>query len=243
MSTTNPPLHVAVQNGNMDIVKMLLEAGHNPNEVNAEGLTPLHIAVQMGHTEIATLLIERSQKNCGITVAGAGTANSSRNKWRNIGIYVGIPVLIFTFVCLIGFIFMHQSQYISKDAYTKQIIKTYLTSERERLYNDAVKKAHVTVTARSYEVINCDVVTKDQSTTIRRDGTNVDYIAVQVAVRWDGFVFKNQQTIFEHRIYPQNTQASSLQIVSSDASIYLTDEIVEYLIDIANELALMAMYL
>lgn len=56
MSTTNSPLHLAVQNGNIDIVKMLLKAGHNPNEVNTEGLTPLHIAVQMGHTEIVQLL-------------------------------------------------------------------------------------------------------------------------------------------------------------------------------------------
>jgi hypothetical protein len=49
-------LHLAVQNGNIDIVKMLLEAGHSPNEANADGLTPLHIAVQMEHTDIVTLL-------------------------------------------------------------------------------------------------------------------------------------------------------------------------------------------
>jgi hypothetical protein len=56
MSNTNTSLHLAVQNGNIDIVKMLLDAGHDINAVNADGQTPLHIAVQMGHTEIVQLL-------------------------------------------------------------------------------------------------------------------------------------------------------------------------------------------
>jgi hypothetical protein len=53
---TNTPLFLAVQNGNIDIVKMLLEAGHNPNEVNAEGLSPLGLAVTTDNLEIVQLL-------------------------------------------------------------------------------------------------------------------------------------------------------------------------------------------
>jgi GTPase SAR1 family protein len=53
----NTPLHVAVQNGNIEVVKMLLEAGHDPSAVNDEGLTPQDIASQMGHTEIVDLFL------------------------------------------------------------------------------------------------------------------------------------------------------------------------------------------
>ena len=63
MSNQNTPLHTAVQNGNLDIVRMLLDAGYSPNEANGEGLTPLHIVAQTGNTEIAALLIERANKN------------------------------------------------------------------------------------------------------------------------------------------------------------------------------------
>ncbi len=61
MTNHNTPLHIAAQNGNAEIVKMLLDAGHDPTAPNAEGLTPLHLAVQMGHAEIAALLAEKSK--------------------------------------------------------------------------------------------------------------------------------------------------------------------------------------
>ena len=73
MLNSNTSLHLAVQNGNIDIVKMLLEAGHSPNEVNADGLSPLGLAVQMGHTDIVTLLAERTEKNDHPIIAPAST--------------------------------------------------------------------------------------------------------------------------------------------------------------------------
>ena len=66
MPNTNLPLHTAVQNGNIEIVKMLLDAGCNPNEVNSDGLTPLHIAAQMGLTDIAALLVDKINENNSI---------------------------------------------------------------------------------------------------------------------------------------------------------------------------------
>jgi len=57
----NTPLHFAVQNGNVEIVKTLLDAGHSPNAENDEGLTPLHIAAKIGNAEIMTLLIDASK--------------------------------------------------------------------------------------------------------------------------------------------------------------------------------------
>ena len=63
MNVTNTPLHNAARSGNAETVRLLLFAGYDPNEVNAEGLTPLHIALQSGHVEIAALLIERGKKS------------------------------------------------------------------------------------------------------------------------------------------------------------------------------------
>jgi ankyrin repeat protein len=61
MSNTNTPLHLAVQNGNIAIVEMLLDAGHDLNAVNADGPTPHQLAVQLGHTKIVTLLAEKNK--------------------------------------------------------------------------------------------------------------------------------------------------------------------------------------
>jgi len=62
MSNTNTPLHNAARSGNIEIVKVLLSAGYDPNAVNAEGFTPLHIAAQAGHVEIAELLLNAKNK-------------------------------------------------------------------------------------------------------------------------------------------------------------------------------------
>jgi len=63
MSNTNTSLHLAVQNGNIDIVKMLLDAGNDLNAVNTDDLTPLQLAIQAGHTDIAALIAERIKEN------------------------------------------------------------------------------------------------------------------------------------------------------------------------------------
>ena len=62
MSNTNTSLHIAVQNDNIDIVKMLLEAGHSPNEADADGLTPLDLAIATNNTEIVQLLVAYEEK-------------------------------------------------------------------------------------------------------------------------------------------------------------------------------------
>jgi hypothetical protein len=62
MANTNTTLHFAVQNGNIDIVKMLLDAGHDLNAVNTEGLTPLDLAVTVNNTEVVQLLLKHKGK-------------------------------------------------------------------------------------------------------------------------------------------------------------------------------------
>lgn len=51
-------LHVACINGNIEIVKKLLESGHLTNIRDHFGWTPLHEAANHGHVEIAKLLLK-----------------------------------------------------------------------------------------------------------------------------------------------------------------------------------------
>ena len=49
------PLFIAAQNGHIETVKLLVEAGANINKTAFNGATPLFIALQNGHTEITKL--------------------------------------------------------------------------------------------------------------------------------------------------------------------------------------------
>ncbi len=59
-------LAVAAQLGHMDIVKLLLEAGEDPNRFNPDGnhshSTPLHQAALAGHATVVRLLVERGSR-------------------------------------------------------------------------------------------------------------------------------------------------------------------------------------
>jgi hypothetical protein len=58
-SNTNTSLHIAIQNGNMEIINMLLADGCESLYVrNAEGQTPLDLATAMNNEEIVHLLLE-----------------------------------------------------------------------------------------------------------------------------------------------------------------------------------------
>ena len=58
MSNTNTPLHLAVQNGNIEIIKTLLTSGGDLDARNADGLTPLDLAITSNNKEIVQLLLE-----------------------------------------------------------------------------------------------------------------------------------------------------------------------------------------
>ncbi len=52
------PLHVAVDRGYLDIVKLLLERGADPNLQSNEGNTPLHLSVISSSADIAYELLK-----------------------------------------------------------------------------------------------------------------------------------------------------------------------------------------
>ena len=70
MDNGSSPLFVASQDGQTDIVSLLLNANANPNSQRDDGTSPLYIAGQQGHTDIVSLLLKananpNSQKDDG----------------------------------------------------------------------------------------------------------------------------------------------------------------------------------
>jgi len=59
-------LALAAQHGHADIVRLLLDAGEDPNRYNPDGnhahSTPLHQAVLAGHDAVVRLLVERGAR-------------------------------------------------------------------------------------------------------------------------------------------------------------------------------------
>lgn len=51
-------LHFAIQRGNADITKLLLDAGIDPNQPNSQGSTPLHDAALRGDVSLLQVLLE-----------------------------------------------------------------------------------------------------------------------------------------------------------------------------------------
>jgi len=53
------PLHLASQNGHMEVAKLLIACGADCNCQAPNGITPLYIASSKGHVEVAKLLIAK----------------------------------------------------------------------------------------------------------------------------------------------------------------------------------------
>ena len=63
MSSADSPLHIAIRDNNVEIIKLLLEGKCDVHAVNAEGMTPLQLATQMGNAEMIALLFQHGAGN------------------------------------------------------------------------------------------------------------------------------------------------------------------------------------
>ena len=52
------PLWTASQNGDVDLVRLLIDAGALINQANTNGATPLYVASQNGHVNVVLVLID-----------------------------------------------------------------------------------------------------------------------------------------------------------------------------------------
>jgi len=71
-------LHVAVRNGHVDVVRLLVDAGADVEAqmttASVSGLTPLHLAVQSGQMDVIDLLLAAgSNVNSGTLAANQST--------------------------------------------------------------------------------------------------------------------------------------------------------------------------
>ena len=51
-------MHLASENGHLEVVKVLVECTNNPNPKTRTGVTPLYVAAQNGHKNIVKYLME-----------------------------------------------------------------------------------------------------------------------------------------------------------------------------------------
>lgn len=54
------PLHFAAREGQLEVARLLLDAGADVNAPAADGKSPLNLAIYNGHYTLAELLIDRS---------------------------------------------------------------------------------------------------------------------------------------------------------------------------------------
>ncbi len=52
------PMYIAAQNGHVEIVRVLLEAGADANKADEIGRTPMHVAARNAQSEVAVMLSE-----------------------------------------------------------------------------------------------------------------------------------------------------------------------------------------
>ena len=73
------PLWIASQQGNVDIVKVLIEAGGNVNQQANNKATPILMASFAGHTEVVRLLVQQPNIDLNKIAAGKSALGHAKN--------------------------------------------------------------------------------------------------------------------------------------------------------------------
>ncbi|XP_044575358.1 ankyrin-1-like [Cotesia glomerata] len=82
--TCNTPLHLAIKNNDLNIVKLLLKNGANTKYLNSKGKTPLYLAVELDHQDIAEILLKKDVSvniDCRSSMAPVLVAASNGNEY------------------------------------------------------------------------------------------------------------------------------------------------------------------
>lgn len=119
------PLHLAVKNGNLDIVNFLVKAQADLETKTKSGDTPLHLAIISGKIEIIQCLIDAEtninvKNNFGITPIDLVTNCKTENEWKRT------------------------LAFIKSNQHNKFIINTNLL---EKLFNRAIEQDNVAIYA------------------------------------------------------------------------------------------------
>jgi ankyrin repeat protein len=73
--TGNQPIHIATQNGHLNLVRLLLERRADPNAKNGKDNTPLHMAIGYDYYECGQILL---QHGADMTICNLADVPSSR---------------------------------------------------------------------------------------------------------------------------------------------------------------------
>ena len=67
MDVPQPNLHLAAQQGNIDLIKRILaEHGEDVNKLDSNSCTPIHCAMDAGHEEAALVMLK--SKHCDLYI-------------------------------------------------------------------------------------------------------------------------------------------------------------------------------
>ena len=73
--TGNQPIHIAAQNGHLEIAEMILAAGGEVNATNGNGLTALHMSVEYDYYWTSKMLLAKGADQTIVSGEGSKAEN------------------------------------------------------------------------------------------------------------------------------------------------------------------------
>jgi ankyrin repeat protein len=93
------PLHMAAAYGHLDLAKLLLSNGADPNAANGLGMSPLHFAAMAGKHEVVEQLVSSGANAAQLSVSNRTPAHlASENGFREVAAFLlnhsGPPIVV-----------------------------------------------------------------------------------------------------------------------------------------------------